>query len=392
MSEVQLGLHRYHGRYLLNWRWEDGKDISRFLNVKVAGDHLDAETESVTYPIDAPGFLPTAHPLIERQVGETRPLIGASEEHTFEATGSRRSYRFALGEDGDAQSVVVIRDGEPSEPCPKFVPLPEEIPGRRERCEWLDLGHPALCMMAGDAQALESFYERLGFVTRAAGGSVTVAQGWTAFGFLGFQRHPCINYRGASIVDNAFELAKRGYVLANGLVEATHVQGDGTGGFFVYDPDGHRTFFNSHPLERADYEAWKSGTLAPDAGNHHTKNAMVAPVSLPLGDLVVCLDVTDLSESVSFYRGMGFEIIDQTSESAILFSRPAREDRFAFPVRLRQSVEPRFSFGFLCEDVDGVCDEIRARGIEIISTPDGPAFVDPDGNCVTLLPALTDKD
>lgn len=401
MSETQSGLDRYEGRYLINWGWEDGKDVSRFANVKVAGDHLTLESETVSFPIDGPGFLPIGHPLIERRVGDPRPLGAASEAHTFDAADSGRSYRFVLGDGDVAQSVIVIRDGRPSQPCPKFVPLPEEVPRRRERHEWLDLGHAGLCMMAGDAEALKSFYERLGFVARAAGDSVTIAQGWTAIGFLGFQRQPCINYRGASIVENAFELAKRGYVVANGLVEATHVQGDGTGGFFVYDPNGHRMFFNTHPVERADYEAWKSGTLQPRADNsperaatsnaHHTSNAMVAPVSLPLGELVACLDVTDLSESMSFYRGMGFEIIDQTSEFAILFSRPAREDRYAFPVRLRQSAEPRFSFGFLCEDVNGVCNEIKARDIEIITTSDGPAFVDPDGNCVTLLPPLTDS-
>jgi len=39
MSDAHLGLQRYEGRYLTDWGWYDGKDISRYLNVKVTGDH-----------------------------------------------------------------------------------------------------------------------------------------------------------------------------------------------------------------------------------------------------------------------------------------------------------------------------------------------------------------
>ncbi len=208
-------------------------------------------------------------------------------------------------------------------------------------------------------------------------------------GFLDFQPQPCINFRGQSIVESALELARRGYSVANGQVEATHIQSDGTGGFMVYDPDGHRMFFNTHAPELPDYEAWKNGTLKPGEGSHYnTRDTMLTPVTLPLGDLVVCLDVKDLSASADFYRGMGFELVDRTPEAATLFPRPVRETRYTFPVRLRQAVEPRYSFGFHCPDVDGVANEIRARGIDMISTPDGHAFVDPDENIVTLLPAM----
>jgi len=40
------------------------------------------------------------------------------------------------------------------------------------------------------------------------------------------------------------------------------------------------------------------------------------------------------------------------------------------PLRLRQGAEPRYSFGFFRADVQGVCDAIKARGIEIITTSD----------------------
>ena len=56
---------------------------------------------------------------------------------------------------------------------------------------------------------------------------------------------------------------------------------------------------------------------------------------------------------------------------------------------LRQADESRYAFGFLCADVKGVSAEIAAPGIEMIATSDGPTFVDPDGNRVTLFPART---
>ena len=93
--------------------------------------------------------------------------------------------------------------------------------------------------------------------------------------------------------------------------------------------------------------------------------------------------------SVSFYQGMGFGIIDQTPASVTNFSPPARENRHAFPIRLRQADEPRYAFDFLCADVEGVSAEVEARGIEMIATSDGPTFVDPAGNRVTLFPART---
>jgi hypothetical protein len=84
---------------------------------------------------------------------------------------------------------------------------------------------------------------------------------------------------------------------------------------------------------------------------------------------------------------MGFEIIDQTPGKAMLFLQPIVENRCVFPIWLRQADEPRYACGFLCADVEGVSAEIEARGIPMLDTPDGPTFVDPDGNQVTLFPA-----
>jgi catechol 2,3-dioxygenase-like lactoylglutathione lyase family enzyme len=242
-------------------------------------------------------------------------------------------------------------------------------------------------MTARDTEALLSFYEKLGF-PRDPARRAAIWQGFTIVAFMDFQPEPCINFRGPSITETGLELARRGYSLHHGFAPTEQVRGDGTGGFFVYDPDGHRMFFNTHAPERPSYDAWKDGTLGPDEGSLRDRNEMSAPETLPLGDLVICLDVTDLAASVSFYLGMGFKVAAQSPASATLSSRPARANRYYFPVRLRQADEPRYSFGFLCADVEGVCAEIERRGVEIITTEDGPAFVDPDGNRVTLLPAL----
>jgi catechol 2,3-dioxygenase-like lactoylglutathione lyase family enzyme len=373
-SDRHSVLRRYEGWYLTAEGWNDGKHTQQFWNVLVAGDHLAVQRQARNQ----------LHG--EEEPGESYPLVAVSE-HTFDAVGDPHRFRFVLGDAGVVRSVVVIRDGVPSEPRPRFIPLPQEIAGRRQRFEALDLGHPGLCMTAQDTEAVTRFYERLGFV-RDPELPGMVRQGWNVIAFFDFQPQPCINFRGPSVLATGFELAKRGYSLKHGFASITHIRDDEAGGFFVYDPDGHRIFFNTHAGERLGYEAWKNGTMEPGASNHHERNTMDAPVSLPLGDLVVCLDVTDLDASVRFYRGMGHEIIDQTPVSATLFTRPARENRYSFPTRLRQADEPRYSFGFLCADVEGVCALIEERGIEIITTSDGPAFVDPDGNRVTLFPAL----
>ena len=44
----------------------------------------------------------------------------------------------------------------------------------------------------------------------------------------------------------------------------------------------------------------------------------------------------------------------------MLFSQPIVENRYAFPIRLRQANESRYAFGFLCADVEGVSAEIEA--------------------------------
>jgi len=371
-------LHRYEGRYLIDQYFDSAsgdpnRHIRQFADVSADGDSLVLQERSRD---NRDGDHPP---------GDRYALTHVSD-HTFDAVGHALRLRFVPGDDGVAESLTVIRDGEPSGPGTRFVPLPDEIPDLRARFQPLELGHTRLCMTASNTEAVLSFYERLGFVRDTATPTV-VRQGWTEIAFFDFQPQPCIHLWGPSILATGLELGRRGYALHHGYASTTHVQGDEAGGFFVYDPDGHRMFFFGNPSDRPIYDAWKNGTHEPDTGGPRERGEMAAPVDLPLGDLVVCLDVTDLDASLAWYRGMGFEVTDDTPASATVFSPPARENRYAFPIRLRQADEPRYSFGFLCDDVERVSDSIGARGIDIVPTPDGPAFVDPDGNCVRLLPA-----
>jgi catechol 2,3-dioxygenase-like lactoylglutathione lyase family enzyme len=373
IGEGQLGLRRYEGRYLVEDHWDDDDmHILRFFDVSIADDHLAVREQSRN------------HLHGEEPPGEAYGLAAASE-HTFDAVGHPHTIRFVIDDSDVAQSIIVIQDGVSSDPCPRFIPAPPEIPGRRERAEDFDLGHPGLCMPTQDTEVTLAFYERLGFARNEWPG--LVSQGANIIAFFDFLEGPIINYRGPSILATGTEFAKRGYSLYQGSAVINHIRGDEAGGFIITDPDGHCMFFNTHAPERPRYDAWINRTKPPDEDGFHPPESADTPVTVPLGDLVVCLDVTDLDASVSFYQGMGFEIIEQAPGSTMLFSEPVVENRFAFPIWLRQADEPHYGFGFLCADVAGVSAEIEARGIEMIDTSDGPTFVDPDGNRVTLFPA-----
>ena len=391
-------LERYAGRYLVGWGWQREDSISRFLHFTRDGEALSVQTETITIPMGT-SLETRDDPVVDRMFSEAKPLA-ATGEHRFDAVGFPRSYQFSLGEMSAADSVIVTRDGELSEPCQRYVEMPEEIPGRREVGEWFDLGNPTICMMLEHTQELFRFYQRIGFTLNPTRPN-NVINGWTVVGFLDFQRQSCINYRGPSVVETAFELARRGYPVANGLTDAgaalaTHVQGNGAGSVSVPDPDGHHLFFNTHLRERVVYDAWLRGELqhersikAFNVGGTEDQNEKDYPVTLPLGDLAACLSARDLAASVGFYEGMGFTVLDRTSTSALVFSEPARENKFAFPIHLSEEKEPSFSFGFLCDDVAGISKELEDRDVDLISTAYGPAFVDPDGNVVTLFEPLS---
>jgi hypothetical protein len=124
-GKQDLTLRRYEGRYLIDEYFDSTSDdrnrhIRHFADASVDGEALVLQKRSRDH-------LEGEHP-----PGDTYALTPTSE-HTFDAVEQRLQFEFVLGDDGVAESVIVIEDGEPSDPGPRFLPLPKEIPDRRER-------------------------------------------------------------------------------------------------------------------------------------------------------------------------------------------------------------------------------------------------------------------
>lgn len=259
--------------------------------------------------------------------------------------------------------------------------------------EPIDLGRITLCLNAADVDETATFYERLGF--RATGVDApglrrTLIQGRTVLTFMSFLRRPLVNFRGASIHALVTKLAKRGFQIVDHNLPDPELQlmldDDGEplpdnecGYFTVTDPDGNEVFFNTHPPERAPYIA----------ASWLTDPALVADVSIPLGKLVLCLGVKDLATSVRFYQELGFDLLDRGADTATLGALPPHvdEDPNGFPLELRQAVTADATLAFRCGDSEGVVATLRELGVELETTPDGSAFVDPDGRRIALTSA-----
>jgi catechol 2,3-dioxygenase-like lactoylglutathione lyase family enzyme len=257
--------------------------------------------------------------------------------------------------------------------------------------EPIDLGRICLCVNVADVDRTAAFYQRIGF--RPTGVDApklrkTLVQGRTILTFMSFLDSLLINYRGASIHAVATELAGRGFEIVGHNRPHPELQlmldengeplpDNECGDFTVIDPDGNPIFFNTHPPERAPHEA----------RNWLSDPAMAADVTIPLGQLVLCFDVKDLATSLRFYQELGLSDLARTADSATMDSLhpQVRDDANGFPIRLRQAPAADQRLAFRCEDVDAVAASLRALGIEVLETLDGPAFVDPDDRRVSLM-------
>ncbi len=203
---------------------------------------------------------------------------------------------------------------------------------------------------------------------------------------MDFLQDLLVNPRGVNVVEVAGQLSSRGLEPVShtpgggGLVPITELPADGSGAFTVFDPDGNPVFFNTHPPELTEYAQWKAERPEP---------SMDVPVTLPLGQLVVCFDVKDLAASTRFYRDLGFELAAETEDSATFTALPPHTTTAlapsAYPVLLRRAETAKAHLAFRCEDPKAVAASIRALGIDVEETPHGPAFLDPDGRRVALL-------
>ena len=264
----------------------------------------------------------------------------------------------------------------------------------------IDLGRTCLCLKAADVDDTAAFYEKLGF--RSTGEDApkqrrSLIQGATILTFMSFLKANLINYRGASIHAVETELKARGITILGhntGPELELMLDDDGNplpdnecGYFTVFDPDGNEIFFNTHPPEREPYEDGRwvpHENMAADIQNATTGEPT-------LGRFVYRLDVKDLQASVAFYENLGLSALDSTDDSATMGSRHPhmKQDPASFPISLRQAKESGSALLFFSEDPDAVADSIRARGLRVVLSQDGPVVTDPDQRSLLLVAAGT---
>ena len=170
------------------------------------------------------------------------------------------------------------------------------------------LGFCTLCLKTGNLKESVTFYGKLGFEPTgedAPGLRVLLANGPDVLTFMTFLETDVLNFRGAHIHALMTELDAAGLRVEGYNERADQqpltVDEEGVplpenecGHFTVHDPDGHELFFNTHPWERAPFEAALHGGPARERQD-----------SVPLARVIYCPAVADLPASQSFYETLG---------------------------------------------------------------------------------------
>lgn len=248
------------------------------------------------------------------------------------------------------------------------------------------LGFYNICLKTDRLEETVAFYRRLGFAPvgeDAPGLRVSLANGDDTLTFMTFLDANLINFRGAHIHRLMHEILAAGVVVTgyNEMPDQQPLMLDENGEplpdnecghFTVHDPDGHELFFNTHPHERAPFEA----TLAGGAGVHDQGNRWP-------GRLVYCLDVTDLDASLAFYETLGLRV-RRESDGVWVTPRP-KHRAIDFLLQLRESTRAASRLRFYGEV--GNVELLRSLGF----APDtlGWAGTDPDRRRVEFLPEST---
>jgi len=332
-------------------------------------------------------------------------------EHAFVGIDFPRSFEFEPSEADHSLHLTVVppESDEPGgdvfdriEPWELSVGAPAES---------IDLGWLSLCIHADPLEPTTEFYARLGFRFVSSPGTRrgpfpsgarpgapdprTMRQGESQLFFMEFVEKSLtqavtntpMNFRGGNMRELASELSRRGFEPktaspnTRGDVDLTELPADGGGGFLLYDPDQNGIFFNTFPAELIDYARWT---------RDKTPTRPASEVSLPLGRLVLCFDVKDLEKSSQFYQRMGMQLAETTDDSATFTAIPphatAAQLETSYLLRLRQANESGQGLAFICEDPAAISAEIQKRDIPMVETQYGPAFIDPQGRQVALIP------
>lgn len=245
------------------------------------------------------------------------------------------------------------------------------------------LGFYNICLKTDRLEEAVAFYRRLGFAPvgkDAPGQRVSLANGDDALTFMTFLDANVINFRGAHIHRLMNEIQAAG-VVVTGYNEMPDQQplmldehgeplpDNECGHFTVHDPDGHELFFNTHPHERAPFEAALAGGVGiPDPGN-------ASP-----GHLVYCLDVTDLDASLAFYETLGLRV--RLEPDGAWITAPAQHRAIDFLLQLRTSRRATSRLRFY----GGVGNVERLRSLGFAPDTLGWAGPDPDRRRVEFLP------
>lgn len=246
------------------------------------------------------------------------------------------------------------------------------------------LGFYSVCLKTGDLGADVDYYRRLGFKPvgeDAPGLRVSLAYGDDSLTFMSFLDDNLINFRGAHIHQLKSQLETAG-VAVKGYNELADQQplmldehgeplpDNECGHFTVHDPDGHELFFNTHPPEREPFEA-ALVEVKPREAHEPTRSL--------LGQLIYCLEVTDLHRSIEFYETLGLTGARDTRGAWIAPPTHHRSVHFAFRLREESTAGSLLTF----HGANGTDDQFQTLGF--VRNKAGWTGVDPDGRRLELL-------
>ena len=245
------------------------------------------------------------------------------------------------------------------------------------------LGFYTICLKTDRLEDTVAFYQRLGFVPvgeDAPGLRVSLANGEDVLTFMTFLDGNIVNFRGAHIHRLMDEILAAG-VAVSGYNEMPEQQplmlDDGgqplphneCGHFTVNDPDGHELFFNTHPHERAPFEAALAGGVREgDQGDGS------------LGRLVYCLEVTDLNASLAFYQTLGLRALREGDGAWVT---PGTQHR---PVHFRLQLRESSEAGSRLRIYGGVWDVEGLRSLGFKRDALGWSGTDPDRRRLDFVP------
>ncbi len=113
-------------------------------------------------------------------------------------------------------------------------------------------------------------------------------------------------------------------------------------------------------------------------------------MTVDTGEIAVCLNVTDLGRSMSFYLNLGSEVDRHEHDWAVL--RPGAWNvsgnvvkRSNPPYILKQSDAADIELAFLCPNPDAAARAVEGAGIRLDNDGSDLFFQDPDDRSVMLI-------